>query len=274
MKRFNAHISPVDAPLQQAPEVLKAVCVDATVDVFNGMVNDCMGIVSPKSLIGEQRIGIERGTRFDVLLDLGMENLLLAAGDHSCANLAAALQQSHNSSLVFATCAGDTALTLADMHVAGLAANESLIRFDFATAATDLHEGATLHRFANPMEHEPRGFLSDAKGPCNLAGANAVLGSGDDPDCGKPSLKSKRRILEDGPDLAGKLALRMAALALPFLLVLKIGNILAATGWALYTLWPAMGNHVNKAIVRVCKVDDGFLESSWVFHDSIIGELA
>ena len=49
MKRFDANIGSVDAALQEAPEVLKAIGVDVTIDVFDGVIDDLMGIVASQS---------------------------------------------------------------------------------------------------------------------------------------------------------------------------------------------------------------------------------
>jgi hypothetical protein len=124
------------------------------------------------------------------------------------------------------------------------------------------------------MEHEPCSLLSDSKGPCNLTRANTILSGGNDPDSGEPSLKPEWGVFKDGSYLGGKLPLYMGALALPFLLVRQIVNILAATGRALHALRPAMLNHVGKAIVRVCEVNDSFLECLRGFHVLKIEELS
>lgn len=42
MERFNAHISPLEPTLEQAPEVFNGVGVDVAAHIFNGMINDLM----------------------------------------------------------------------------------------------------------------------------------------------------------------------------------------------------------------------------------------
>ena len=59
----------------------------------------------------------------------------------------------------------------------------------------------------------------------------------------------------------------MGALTLPLLLVRQIGTIFAATGGAFDALWPGVRGHVSQAIVWICEVNDGFLESLVRFHD-------
>jgi len=50
--------------------------VDPTVDILNGVVHDLMGIVAGESVIAEQEVGVERRSRFDVLADLRLEDML------------------------------------------------------------------------------------------------------------------------------------------------------------------------------------------------------
>lgn len=55
MEQFDAHIGTIDTALQQRPEVLKAVGVDATVDVFDDMINNLMRVLPGQALVGEQK---------------------------------------------------------------------------------------------------------------------------------------------------------------------------------------------------------------------------
>ncbi len=197
-----------------------------------------------------------------------------AIRNHEGLNLSAALQQSHHGGLVSSAGSGDAALTLGDVHVAGFTADESLIGLNRTAVAAQLHHGAVLHSLANPMKHEPRGFLSDSQRPRNLAGANAVLRSGDEPHGREPLFEAQGRVLEDGSNLGGELALRVAALTLPLLLVRQISSILAATGRAFDAIGPAMCSHVSQAIIRVCEVNDCFLEGLWRFHVLRIGQFS
>ena len=45
MERFDAHIGSADASLQQAPEVLKAIGMDATINILDSMIYNLMGIL-------------------------------------------------------------------------------------------------------------------------------------------------------------------------------------------------------------------------------------
>ena len=49
MKRFDAHIRTVDTALQERPEVLKAVGVDTTIDILDGVIDNRMSVLSSQS---------------------------------------------------------------------------------------------------------------------------------------------------------------------------------------------------------------------------------
>ena len=52
MKRLDTNVGSVDAALQQAPEVFKAVSVNLPVNVLLGMVNDLVGVLLSQSVVG------------------------------------------------------------------------------------------------------------------------------------------------------------------------------------------------------------------------------
>ena len=96
----------------RAPEVFKAVSMDATVHVLDSMVNDLMGIIVGESIVGEQRIGVESRASFNMLFDFGLRAALLAVCDNLRANLAAPLQDAHDGSLILPASPGDATLAL------------------------------------------------------------------------------------------------------------------------------------------------------------------
>src|ERR1041384_8277873 len=135
MEWFDVHVSPTDRALQEAPEVLAAVRVDTAIDVRLGVVNDVVHVVGREALIREVRVGVERGSRFDVLPNDGLKMSLLAASDDGRADLAGAvvamaIQQSHDGALAKKRIAVRTleySLPLAGVHVASLAADVGFI---------------------------------------------------------------------------------------------------------------------------------------------------
>jgi hypothetical protein len=74
MERFDAHISTVDTTLQQRPEVLKAVGVNASIDILDSVIHNRVSVLSGQSLVGEQRIGIESRASLNMLLYFRLES--------------------------------------------------------------------------------------------------------------------------------------------------------------------------------------------------------
>jgi hypothetical protein len=109
------------------------------------------------------------------------------------------------------------------------------------------------------VEHRPCSFLSDANGPVDLVGANAVLGIGYHPYSGQPLAEADWAILKDGSGLDGELPPSVIALALPYPACRDEPNIPTATGWASHlTIRPTETGHEIKANVRIREVSDGF----------------
>src|ERR1700722_14225902 len=274
MERFNAHIGSANPSLQQAPEILKAIGMNLTVDIFDSVIDHLMSIIGCKAVVGQQEVGIERGASFDMLADFRLQDGLLTARYYDSANLSAALQYSHDRNLVFGSGASNAALALAEVHVAGLAADEGFVYFNTkAAGAAHLQDGAALHRLANPVEHEPSGFLSDTQRAGDLARANAVLCAADQPASGEPLIKSQRGVLKDGAHLRSELPLGVGTLALPLFLIRQPSHIGAATGGASDPIGPAVSDHIADAVIGIGEVNHCFLEGAWRFHVSRIGNL-
>ena len=91
MERLDADVGSADAALQQRPEVLQAVGVNLAVHVRYGVVDDLMRVVGFQPFVRQQRIGVERGTGFNVLSDFGLKRAFLPVRDYGGADLAAAL---------------------------------------------------------------------------------------------------------------------------------------------------------------------------------------
>jgi hypothetical protein len=72
MEWFDRNVGAANAALQERPEILKGVGVDVAIHVGYGVVNDLMRILAFEPIVGKQRIGIKRRTRFNVLADLSL----------------------------------------------------------------------------------------------------------------------------------------------------------------------------------------------------------
>src|SRR5437016_5789154 len=108
-----------------------------------------------------------------MLADFSLQGFLFAVRNNGSADLAAALQNAHHGSLVFANCTSDATPSFLGVHVAGLAANEGFVSFHFAgqhVAKPALGQGKT-----DPMMHDPSGLLSYTEIAGGLAGANTVF---------------------------------------------------------------------------------------------------
>ena len=73
MERFHADISPLDPALEQAPEVFDGVGMHGAPHVFNGMIHDLMGILTPQSSVGHPGIGKQGGTLHDVTANFSVQ---------------------------------------------------------------------------------------------------------------------------------------------------------------------------------------------------------
>src|SRR5437764_8515622 len=132
MERLDTDVGAVQPALQEAPKVLKSVGVDRAFGVGYRMVDDLVGVLAFQPLVGFQFIAIERGSRFDVLLDFGLQGFLLPTLDYHSADFSAAFHDSHDGNLVLSSASSDAALPLRDVHVAGLAADKGLVHFDLS----------------------------------------------------------------------------------------------------------------------------------------------
>src|SRR5579864_7151625 len=93
------------------------------------------------------------------------------------------------------------------------------------------------------MEHEPSGFLRNAKVSVNLVGANAVLAVDQHPQSYKPFAQRHSGILENGPDFDGKLMRTL--LALPALLRREVIVLSALT---LGAFWLPSGQRMKATV--------------------------
>src|SRR5262245_54616885 len=96
--------------------------------------------------------------------------------------LLAALQQAEHGSL---SSAASTTMefrrTLRFVHIPRKSADVGLVNFDSFTFPAHYFEAAVLHRQTNPVEHEPRGFLSDLQSAMKFVRTNPVLAVNEKP---------------------------------------------------------------------------------------------
>lgn len=265
---FDADICALQLALEQTPKVFESVGVNLSVNVSFRVVDNLMlESLGLESLIGHERICVDRAPRFDVSANVSLQRVLFAIADYGGANFTATFQNAHDGGFVFGASLSNPALVFIGVHESGRATNESFVHFDRSTGAAKFQERAILHCKTNAMEHEPCRLLSDAKSAAHFIGTDTVLAVGDHPNSDQPLVEGKRGVLKDGAHLNGELPMRVNALALPLALILKEHGILALTSGAGYdTIRPAQLDHEFQAVVRVGEMNDGLLERLGLFH--------
>src|SRR5579863_617609 len=258
MKRLDTHIGSVNPAFQERPEVFESVGMYGSVHVGDRVIDDLVRVAPFQSFIGKQFIGIQCRPRFDTLLDFGLQGLFLPVLDYNGLDFPAPLNKAYNQRFVFPARAGNSTAALGDVHVAGLAADESFIDLDLAA---QLRRRAVLHGAANPMEHKPRRLLRNLQVAGDFIRANSVLAVRNQPHSHKPFVQANRRVLKDSPDLDGELPTRMIRPALPHAAGSE-ADIFAPASRADYTARPSADNQVVKAVVGVREVDDCLLKGS------------
>src|SRR2546425_4881023 len=113
-----------------------------------------------------------------MLFDFSLQSFLSAGGYDEGTDFSAAFYDSHNGSFVLAAGSGDAALPLGNVHIPCLAADESLVNFDFAS---QLGSRAILQRKPDAVHHEPGSLLGDSEIAPDFIGTDSVLSVHDHP---------------------------------------------------------------------------------------------
>jgi len=264
---FHAYVGSFEAALEQAPEVFESIGVNLTVNVPFRMVNDLvLESFFPQSLIGHERIGVDRASCFDVSANLSLQSMLFAIANDRAANLSATFQNADDSYFVFCASLSNPALALVGVHESRRAANESFVYFDLAPASAEFQNRAILHCKTNAVKHEPCGLLSDAKSAANFIGTNSVFAVSHHPHSDEPLIEWERGILKDGSNLDRELFASVLALAFPHAPSRDKANVFASASGALDAIGPAPRNHEREAVIGIGKMQDGLLECSGLFH--------
>src|SRR6266478_3054065 len=197
MKLFDANVGSFESALEQAPEILQPVSVNAAINVPFRVVNDFMlESLVPQALIGHERIGIDRTSGLDVSENVTLQSMLATVAYDGGANFSAAFQHTHDGHFVFGASLSDSALALVGVHESGRAADESFVHFYFATGTAHANERAVLHRKPDAVKHEPCGLLSDTESASHFIGTDSVLAVRNHPDSDEPFVQRKCGILK------------------------------------------------------------------------------
>lgn len=200
---------------------------------------------------------------------MGLQAVFATVADYGSTNLTAAFQDSNYSNFVLSASLSNAALAFVGVHESGSAPDEGFVYFDFATGTAELEESTILHGETNAMEHEPCGFLSDAKSAANFVGADTVLAVGNHPDCDKPFVERDCRVLKDSSHLARELLAGVSCFAFPHAPSGDEADVFASASGALDAIGPTAFDHEREAVVGVSEVLDGFLECSGLCHGAL-----
>jgi len=246
--------------------------VYAAICLLSSMTRDLMSVVTCQSLIGERCVSVDCCASGCTLADFLLRCFAFAGVSDRSANLSAAFQHAEDSGLIGSAITSDATLAFATVHVPRLAADESFAYFDFAAELGT--EKIILHRKANPMEHKPCGLLGYLHISRNFIARDAILAIGEQPRYGEPFIQADRRILNDGADLDGELALGMVSGARPSA---AIGTVFNLRGTACRTddlpVPPSANGEVVDAIVRIREMDDCFLQTLGFGHGLVLHDL-
>jgi hypothetical protein len=270
MERLDADVGTMQAAFQKTPEVLHRVRVDVTVNVLYRVIYDGVLIVGLQPVIGLQFVTEDSGACFDPLTNGCLQFFLRAAGNVPGYNLTAALHHSEDDLFVLAARAGNLFGPLGFVHIAGLAADECFVYFNFATK---LIECSILHRKANPVQHEPCGLLSDAETTMDLIATDSVFAVDDKPRGREPLFEGQWGILEDCSRLEREGGFKVSDIAFPYARLSKPRYSFGAALRALYrAIRPAQLHHEFAAMLEVREVDDRVSEGCFAVHDPSLPE--
>lgn len=273
VERLDANVRSADGPLQERPEILKAVRVDTAIHVLRGMIDYLVRVERIQAAIRLQFVSIERTSRFYVLANICVQPESLDVRNGHCADFATTFENAKNSGLIGCAASADTALALRHVHVTSLAADESLVRFNFFARAAELRERLILHGEANAVHHEPSRLLRDSERPRNFVRTDSVLGIHNQPDRDHPLVHAECRVLENRADFDSELL--FASLTEPYPARRNERVLHRATARTRHrSVRPAQLNGIVKSTLRVREENhcllQRFRESQCAFHERIM----
>lgn len=273
VKRFDADIGPANGALEKRPEVFKAVGVNAVFDVAHSVIDFLVCVVRMQPVIRGQRVGIDRGAGFNMLVDFGGQRSTSRIRNRSRNDAAFAFQQTHDDGLADSTGAARRSPSLVAVHLVLGATDISFVDLDFAS---EFANRAVFESEADSMQHEPRGLLCDPKSTGKLARGDAILGVANHPEGGQPLVQTERAFLEYGADLHGGLHLTgAAAVQATFRHEHGVAGI-AARACDL-AVRPANRHHEVERVVRIREVLDCVFEClrkfRFLFHGAKLAQV-
>jgi len=199
MRWTHRMVDAIDAPLQKAPIVLQAVCVESINHVLTcGMLDYNVIVEFPANLvIAGVRIGDQLGSRlpFGVIEDKVSNGPLGYHWRNLGYDIAGIVQHSNNRCFIIQTALPGFLLVL--MPVFLQTAHVGFVGLNLASHR--LFEILMPKSIPNALKHEPSGFLGNNQVLCKLVAADALLVGIDDINSHEPLLERHLGISEDGP---------------------------------------------------------------------------
>lgn len=268
--RADAMECAVDAALEDGEVAFHGVCVSVPANVFTSAV--VYNVVAFEHQRDQailafavcHQVGVNR---VHLCVQNGAQGNSIDGRKVHGAHHAAALDQREHHLLAHA--ADFLAVALAAVLVGFLAAYIRFVRLNGAARAE--HAARSLHRFAEAMRHEPRGFVGHAEHALDLLAGNALLAARHERCCKDPFIKADLGTLEHRAYGYGELIAAMAAViqAETMRFALELGNaVTRAAVRANRAIRPADGFKIFAGSSGV--VESGFFEGVFS-HDLLQG---
>jgi len=263
VERLNCNVGPVQSTLQQGPEVLHPVRVNFATNIFVHMIHGLMNEILLRRAVRSSGIGEEFGTMLYTVQNLAHQRAPLNLVHDLGANLASvAIKHSKDSRLRSVKV---ESLPFLQVHVARLAADVGFVRFCRAARRSHARHRSRLHRFTNPVEHEPSRLLCNSDRAMQFVTADAVFAVADHPEGCHPLIEADRRVFKNGSDLERELLL--ASVAEPqFPRLHERVRVRFAAGARNLVFRPTKPFRVFEGSIRVTEVNNCLLESYGLFH--------
>jgi len=265
MERFDRHVGAFQGTLQETPEVLHAVGVDLPIHVCFSVIDHVVNVIGFESIIREQFVGVDLRAFPHVRANGCLQRALADIGHdrepHGAVSvLAVALQQSLHGHFANAAGSSNHTVALVFVHVARFPTDVGFINLD---VSADFLETLGMDSQAEPVQHEPRGLLSNAQIARNFVTADAVLAVDEHPQRREPLIKSDGTILEDAADFDRELL--FTASALPERTSAQaVGRIRASSAARTFNaIRPSQGGDEGHAGFDVGEVFDGSEQGVW-----------
>ena len=238
-------IDTMDAALHDRPDALNPVRVNIIADILARAVVDALVGVEQavQSDIGPMLVRVQRRADFNMIVDGALQGVRRGVGDHASLGAIAALTHTQHRRLADRAAPGFQLLAL--VLVGFLAADIHLVNLNDAAQ----HARIVAARLAEPLDHEPRGFLGHADLLRQLKAADPLAGRDEHIHGVNPLVQGDVRPLKDRARADGEVRLAGVA-AIEAALAGRDALRLVAAG-ANRPIRPTLAFHVDPRGLRV-----------------------